>query len=147
VETTAAAGRKHLVVTDETVRAAGGVAWRGRDGDVRLLLVHRPKYDDWSFPMGKCEIDETDESCALREIEEETNLRVTLGPELVSTTYASKGRPKHVRYWLVEPRNPDAAHAQNEVDELAWLTPDQALEHLTYKRDREVLRSALGRIG
>ena len=134
-------------MTDAIVRAAGGVAWRGRDGDVRLLLVHRPKYDDWSFPKGKCEIDETDESCALREIEEETNLRVTLGPELVSTTYASKGRPKHVRYWLVEPRNPDAAVARNEVDDLAWLTPDEALDQLTYERDREVLRSALGRIG
>ena len=147
METTAGAGGQHLVVTDAIVRAAGGVAWRGRDGDVRLLLVHRPKYDDWSFPKGKCKIDETDESCALREIEEETNLRVTLGPELVSTTYASKGRPKHVRYWLVEPRNPDAAVARNEVDDLAWLTPDEALDQLTYERDREVLRSALGRIG
>jgi 8-oxo-dGTP diphosphatase len=134
-------------VTDATVRAAGGVAWRGRDGDVRLLLVHRPKYDDWSFPKGKCGIDETDEDCAVREIEEETNLRVTLGPELVSTTYISNGRRKHVRYWLIEPRNPDAALAQNEVDDLAWLTPDEALEHLTYERDREVVRSALGRIG
>jgi 8-oxo-dGTP pyrophosphatase MutT (NUDIX family) len=128
------------------VRAAGGVAWRGRDGDVRLLLVHRPKYDDWSFPKGKCKIDESDEDCAVREIEEETNLRVTLGPELVSTTYISNGQAKHVRYWLVEPTNPDAALAQNEVDELGWLTPDEALERLTYERDQEVLRSALGRI-
>jgi 8-oxo-dGTP diphosphatase len=144
VETTAAGGGKHLAVTDKMVRAAGGVAWRGRDGDLKLLLVHRPKYGDWSFPKGKCKADEPDEDCAVREIEEETNLRVTLGPELVSTTYISKGRPKHVRYWLVEPRDPDAALPQNEVDDLVWLTPDEAGERLTYERDREVLRSALG---
>jgi 8-oxo-dGTP diphosphatase len=143
VEPSAAGGGKHLVVTEKIVRAAGGVAWRGRDGDVRLLLVHRPKYDDWSFPKGKCGNDETDEKCAVREIEEETNLHVTLGPELVSTSYISKGRPKHVRYWLVEPQNPDDARPQNEVDELAWLTPDEAAARLTYARDRDVLRSFL----
>lgn len=131
---------------NEIVRAAGGVAWRRRHGGVELLLVHRPKYDDWSFPKGKCEIDELDEHCAVREIEEETHLRVTLGAELVSTAYASKGRPKHVRYWLVEAQNPEEARPQNEVDELAWLTPDEAAARLTYARDRDVLRSTLERL-
>ena len=65
---------------------------RRRNGEIEVLLVHRPKYDDWSFPKGKCETDEPDEQCALREIEEETSLRVTLGPELVSTTYMSSKR-------------------------------------------------------
>jgi 8-oxo-dGTP pyrophosphatase MutT (NUDIX family) len=133
-------------VTDELVRAAGGVVCRSRDGGVELLLVHRLKYDDWSFPKGKCAIGEPDEQCALREIEEETNLRVALGPELVSTSYISKGRPKLVRYWLVEPQDPDGARAQNEIDELAWLTPDEAGSRLTYERDRDVLRSVLERL-
>jgi 8-oxo-dGTP diphosphatase len=133
-------------VTDEPVRAAGGVVRRGRDGGVEFLLVHRPKYDDWSFPKGKCETDESDEECALREIEEETNLRVALGPELVSTSYISKGRLKLVRYWLVEPQDPDDARAQNEVDAVEWLTPDEADARLSYAHDREVLRSALDRL-
>jgi 8-oxo-dGTP diphosphatase len=133
-------------VTDEIVRAAGGVAYRRGDGGIELLLVHRPKYDDWSFPKGKCASDEPDEECAVREIEEETNLRVGLGPELVSTTYVSKGRPKLVRYWLVEPRDPDEAHPQNEVDALAWLEPNEASARLTYARDRDVLDAALIRI-
>ena len=131
---------------DDIVRAAGGVVRRSRDGGVEFLLVHRPKYNDWSFPKGKCETDEPDEECALREIEEETNLRVALGPELVSTTYVSKGRPKLVRYWLVEPQDPDEARAQNEVDALAWLTPDEAAARLTYARDRDVLRAVLQRV-
>jgi 8-oxo-dGTP diphosphatase len=133
-------------VTDETVRAAGGVVCRRREGGVELLLVHRPKYDDWSFPKGKCAADEVDEQCALREIEEETSLRVDLGPELVSTTYVSKGRPKHVRYWLVEPADPDEARPQNEVDAVEWLAPDEAAARLTYGRDQELLRSALDRL-
>jgi 8-oxo-dGTP pyrophosphatase MutT (NUDIX family) len=130
-------------VTNELVRAAGGVVRRSRNGGFELLLVHRPKYDDWSFPKGKCATDEPDEQCALREIEEETNLRVALGPELVSTSYISKGRPKLVRYWLAEPHDPAEARAQNEVDALAWLTPDEAARRLTYERDRDVLRSVL----
>jgi 8-oxo-dGTP diphosphatase len=130
-------------VTDEIVRAAGGVAYRRGNGGVELLLVHRPEYDDWSFPKGKCASDEPDEECAVREIREETNLRVALGPELVSTTYVSKGRPKLVRYWLVEPQDPDEARAQNEVDAIAWLTPDEAASRLTYARDRDVLRAVL----
>jgi 8-oxo-dGTP diphosphatase len=146
VDTTEEGRGPRLGVTDEPVRAAGGVVRRSRDGGVELLLVHRPKYDDWSFPKGKCETDEPDEECALREIEEETNLRVDLGPELVSTSYISRGRPKHVRYWLAEPKNPDEARAQNEVDSLAWLTPDEADARLSYARDREVLRSALDRL-
>ena len=126
------------------VRAAGGVVRRRlEDGGDEIVLVHRPAYDDWSFPKGKCETGEPDEECALREIEEETSLRVALGPELASTSYVSRGRLKLVRYWLVEPQDPDEARAQNEVDALEWLTPDEAARRLTYERDQDVLRSAL----
>jgi 8-oxo-(d)GTP phosphatase len=129
------------VAEDDVIRAGGAVPWRSRDGRVEVLLVHRPRYDDWSFPKGKCTAGEPDEACALRELEEETSLRLTLGPELASTTYESKGGPKRVRYWLAEASG-DAA-AQNEVDEIAWLTPENAASRLSYARDREVLRSAL----
>ena len=129
---------------DEVVRAAGGVPWRRRGDRVEVLLVHRPRYDDWSFPKGKNARGETDEDCAVREVEEETGLRVTLGPELESTSYVVKGRPKLVRYWLFEA--PEEAQAQNEVDALAWLPVDDAMQRLSYERDRVVLRSAVARL-
>ena len=117
------------------VRAAGGVVQR----DGRLLLVHRPKYDDWTFPKGKCEPGEPDEACALREVEEETGLRCELGDELASTSYVdAKGRPKVVRYWLMRPLDGEFAPTE-EVDEVRWETPDEAASLLTWERDLGVL--------
>lgn len=110
-----------------------------RDGDV--LLVHRPKYDDWTFPKGKCDEGEGDEECALREVEEETSLRCALGRELATTSYTdSRGRPKVVRYWLMTPEA-GSFEPTSEVDEIAWVTRDEAAERLSYPRDRDVLES------
>jgi len=123
------------------VRAAGGVVVRDTAVEKRVLLVHRSKYDDWTFPKGKAEGDETDEACALREVEEETTLRCRLTRPLPSTRYAdANGRPKVVRWWVMEPLgDPDAAAASNEVDEVRWLPPDEARALLTYRRDHDVL--------
>ena len=85
-----------------TVRAAGGIVWRLVEpaNEVEVLVIHRPHYDDWSFPKGKCDADEGDEACAVREVEEETGLRCTVGHELPSVSYVDgRGRPKVVRYW------------------------------------------------
>jgi len=123
------------------VRAAGGIPVRdGRDG-LEVLVVHRPQYDDWSFPKGKCEEGETDEACALREVEEETTLRCRLTRPLPSTRYVdARGRPKVVRWWVMEPLgDPDAAAASNEVDEVRWLPPQEARALLTYRRDHDLL--------
>ena len=128
------------------VRAAGAIVWRRREGIVEVLLVHRPRYDDWSFPKGKNADGESDEDCAVREVEEETSLRVTLGEELAGASYVAKGRPKRVRYWLAESPRPDAASPQNEVDGVVWLPPEKAASRLTYAHDLDVLRSALGRL-
>ena len=146
MEAARARSREDLDVDAEVVRAAGAVIWRRSDGREEVLLVHRAKYDDWSFPKGKAEAGESDEECALREVEEETGLRVRLGPELVMTSYVSKGRPKRVRYWLAEPRPGEHARAQNEIDEVAWLTVEEAGRRLTYDRDLDVLRSAFARL-
>jgi 8-oxo-dGTP diphosphatase len=134
--------RRSLVV----VRAAGAVVWRGRNRSVEVLLVHRPKYDDWSFPKGKNADGESDEDCAVREVEEETSLHVTLEDELAATSYVSTGNPKRVRYWLAEWPRPHEAHPQNEVDEVVWLPPEDAASRLTYTHDLDVLRSALERL-
>jgi 8-oxo-dGTP diphosphatase len=117
------------------VRAAGGIVVR----DGRLLLVHRPKYDDWTFPKGKAEPGETDEECAVREVEEETGLRCELGAELPSTYYTdSRGRPKQVRWWRMEPVA-GAFTPTDEVDEIRWLTREVAAELLSYDRDQALL--------
>lgn len=126
----------------EPVRAAGGVVWRpGGDGGREVLLVHRDRHDDWTLPKGKADEDESDEACALREVEEETGLVCELGPELASTSYMVEARrPKTVRYWAMRPVAGEAV-ASNEVDAVRWLPLEEARDLLTYDRDRAVLDS------
>jgi 8-oxo-dGTP pyrophosphatase MutT (NUDIX family) len=125
-----------------TVRAAGGVVYRpGEDGEPEVLLIHRPRYDDWSFPKGKAEPGESDEDCARREVVEETGLRCELGPELASTAYRdARGRSKRVRYWAMRPLD-GRFQPHREVDETLWLPLDEAERTLSWSRDRDVLRS------
>ena len=123
------------------VRAAGGVVWRmNDDAGVEVLVIHRPAYDDWSFPKGKVDPGDVDEEhTALREVEEEAGVRGALGRELPSCDYVDrKGRPKHVRYW--EMRRLSGEFTPNrEADEARWLPLRDAGGVLTYPRDREVL--------
>lgn len=123
------------------VRAAGGVPFRvGRDS-VEVLVVHRPQYDDWSFPKGKCDPGETDEACALREVEEETGLVCALEGELPSTSYRdTRGRPKVVRYWRLKVVGGDLGFA-HEVDDARWVSLADAVALLSYERDLAVLRA------
>lgn len=121
------------------VRAAGGVVWRrGADG-VEVLLVHRPKYDDWSVPKGKADPGESDEDCALREVEEETGLRCELGKHLGDVAYVDRnGRPKVAKYWAMRPLNGHFVPG-HEVDEVRWLPIDEAAGLLSYERDARIL--------
>ncbi len=127
---------------NDPVRAAGGLVRRGEpDGSIRYALVHRPRYDDWSFPKGKVHEGESDEVAALREVEEEAGLRCELERELPSVEYRDRhGRPKVVRYWMMRPIG-GSFRPNAEVDELRWALPDEALALLAYDRDRELLRS------
>jgi 8-oxo-dGTP diphosphatase len=125
----------------ELVEAAGGVVWRRHGGEVEVLLVHRPKYDDWSLPKGKLDPGETFEQAAEREVREETGLRCTRGPELAESHYVdAKGRPKVVRYWAMEPTG-GSFSPNDEVDEVRWLVVAAASRRLTYERDQPVLES------
>jgi len=121
------------------VRAAGGLVLRAGE----VLLVHRPRYDDWTFPKGKAEDGETDEDCALREVLEETGLECRLGAEAGMTEYVdSRGRPKRVRWWLMDPLRGDFTPT-DEVDEVRWVEPATAAELLSYGRDLTLLERAL----
>jgi 8-oxo-dGTP diphosphatase len=120
------------------IRAAGGVVVR----DGQVLLVHRPRYDDWTLPKGKLDADESWEAAALREVEEETAVRARLGRELPSVEYEVRGRPKKVRYWAMEVEEDLGFEPNDEVDAVRWLAPADALELLSYERDRDLLRAA-----
>lgn len=110
-------------------------------GELEVLVVHRAHYDDWTFPKGKLEPGESDEECAVREVEEETGLLCALGDELPSTFYTDgKGRPKSVRYWRMEVVAGELTF-DNEIAAARWVSPADAAELLTYGRDVELLRA------
>jgi 8-oxo-dGTP pyrophosphatase MutT (NUDIX family)/phosphohistidine phosphatase SixA len=124
--------------TAADVLAAGAVLWRpGRHG-VELALVHRPKYDDWSFPKGKLDAGETMPFAAVREIAEETGQESRLGPLLGDVRYAVPEGGKLVRYWAAEARGGEFVPGE-ETDELRWLDPASAAELLSYPHDLDVL--------
>jgi 8-oxo-dGTP diphosphatase len=138
------------VSADPVVRAAGGIVLRRAPGGEgwQVLLVHRPRYDDWSLPKGKADPGESDEETALREVEEETGLRCTLGARAGRTRYRdSKGRDKIVHYWLMEPESgaatADGTFVPNdEVDEVRWCGVTDAVAMISYAHDRKMLSKA-----
>lgn len=134
------------------ILAAGAVLWRplaGTDADtgadltkVELALVHRPRYDDWSFPKGKLDAGETMAAAAVREVGEETGFDVRLGHVVSDTRYTVPDGPKLVRYWSAQALDGRFA-AGPETDVLRWVSPDEAAELLSYPRDVDLLRRFL----
>lgn len=121
------------------VLAAGAVLWRrAASGGVEVAVVHRPRYDDWSFPKGKLDAGETMPFAAVREIAEETGQSARLGPLLGDVRYAVAAGGKVVRYWAAEARGGGFTPGE-ETDELRWLPPDRATELLSYAHDRDLL--------
>jgi 8-oxo-dGTP pyrophosphatase MutT (NUDIX family) len=131
---------------DEIV-AAGGLVIDSRDSSApRILLVHRPKYDDWSFPKGKLDLGETIEAAALREVEEETGLQCRIIRQLPSVRYqyrsrAGDVRPKVVHYFLMEATSGQIAVNMYEIDEARWCDVSDALRRLRYDHDKQLLAS------
>lgn len=139
------------------VFAAGGVVWRPRPGNaqkvndaraggggkVEVLLVHRPRYDDWSIPKGKRDPGESDEDCARREVLEETGLSCELGEEVAQSEYIDrKGRAKLVRYWSMRaPTRAAKFQANDEVDEWRWLSPRKASKLASHAADALIVQA------
>jgi 8-oxo-dGTP diphosphatase len=123
----------------KVVRAAGGVVHRTRDdGATEVLVVHRPKYDDWTLPKGKLEPGESVEDAATREVWEETGYRTEIERRIGETAYRDrKGRPKRVTYYALRPID-GAFEPNDEVDEVRWVTLDEAKRVLSYEHDRDL---------
>ncbi|MFB6720307.1 NUDIX domain-containing protein [Kribbella sp. NPDC056345] len=126
-----------------TVIAAGGVVWRERRGIREVLLVHRPRYDDWSLPKGKLTQREHILLAARREIEEETGVQVVLGAPLGVQRYPIRKNgataQKLVHYWSAVPTGGVDFEPNDEVDEIDWLPVDEARSRLSYPRDVDIL--------
>lgn len=130
----------------ELIRAAGAVLWRDAPsgtGGPHVAVVHRPRYDDWSFPKGKVDPGEHVLRAAVREIEEETGVVPRLGRRLPTAAYPVNGRPKQVDYWAARAVAESAFAPDEEVDLLAWLPPDEAERRLSYQHDVDLLREFL----
>lgn len=139
------------IVLPSVVLAAGAVCWRVVESEMRLLLVHRDERADVSLPKGKVDPGETPPQTAVREIEEETGLRVALGAPLGTTEYTLPGgREKRVYYWAAEVDD-DAVAAStfspnHEIASLEWLPIAAARKALSYDRDRDVVDSFAERV-
>ncbi|WP_332643847.1 NUDIX hydrolase [Aeromicrobium sp.] len=136
------------MANEQVTKAAGGVVWRKRtpsgrvEPRVDLLLIHRPSYDDWSFPKGKIDAGESLQAAAVREIAEETGARVRLGHPLGELNFRVSGGLKSVTYWTARAVGEAEPFAPNkEVDEVRWVGVREARKLLTYDHDRELLES------
>lgn len=129
-------------MTEPIVHAAGGVLWRDREGGAEVALVHRERYDDWSLPKGKLDPGEHPLAAACREVVEETGISPVVGPRLPSTRYTVDVRgfetAKHVDYWAMRAAGGEFT-PNDEVHELRWMTPEEAVGAVTYRHDRRVL--------
>lgn len=124
----------------DVILAYGGLVWdRDASGRTVVAAVHRPRYDDWSFPKGKAERAEEPSSTARREVEEETGLACSLGLALGEQAYLTAAGPKVVGYWAMQPLARRPRPADDEVDAVVWWTLDEARRKLTYPQDRQLL--------
>jgi 8-oxo-(d)GTP phosphatase len=127
------------------VRAAGCVVWRPGPSEPEVLLIHRPRYDDWSYPKGKLDAGESNLEAAVREVREETGLTVVIGPRLPDQQYlVDNGQSKVVAYWAARaPADADISRYRHndEIDDLAWVAVSAAQQRLTHPRDAQLLDS------
>lgn len=126
-----------------TIWAAGAAVYRMRDGKPEVLLVHRPRYNDWSLPKGKLDRGESFKTCAEREVFEESGVSGVVEHSLGTVGYVTgAGNNKAVRYWLIRAKD-ENFRPNAEVDKIRWFRPKKALEKVTYTRDEALLAAAI----
>jgi ADP-ribose pyrophosphatase YjhB (NUDIX family) len=121
------------------IEAAGGIVWKETPEGRKLAVVHRARYDDWSLPKGKLNEGESWEVAALREVKEETGCDARITGLAGSVSYDVKGRPKVVRFYTMEVLGECLFVSSEEVREVVWLPPAEALNKLDYKAERDLL--------
>jgi len=142
------------IFSTDTVLAAGALVWRVREGEFEVLAVHRPRYNDWSWPKGKLDPGETMPACAVREVAEETRLTIDLGVPLPTLRYPiAGGKIKVVRYWAAREtasdtpaasaREPVKAASKHEIDKIEWLSVEEARTRITFHDDLRPLERLL----
>jgi 8-oxo-dGTP diphosphatase len=130
------------------IYAAGAVCWREKGKDLLVALIHRGRYQDWTFPKGKVDLGETLAETAVREVHEETGLKVKLGVPLETVSYPlDKSKAKIVHYWAAKVSDNSLAKSKfkpdEEVSEVLWLKAEDAFAKLSYKHDRELLQEVI----
>ena len=130
--------------------SAGGIVLK--DGLVLLIknaALRDPKKAYWGFPKGHIEAGENSKEAAVREIEEETKIRAEVISKLGESQYvftrSGEKVVKHVVYFLLKYISGDVWAQELEVLEVKWFEPEEALELLSFKKDKEMLQLALSR--
>ncbi|MCW2529983.1 MAG: mutT1 [Pseudonocardiales bacterium] len=121
-----------------TIKAAGGIVWRGPADDPQIAVIHRPHRSDWSLPKGKPHGTEPTIQAAHREVLEETGLHVAVQHQLGTVRYRLDGTLKVVSYWSMRHLGGDFC-PNDEADKLLWLSPKEALEQLSFRADHKVV--------
>ncbi len=160
--------KRSIIFPRGMVRAAGAIVWRIAPGaapvppgvsvspaDMQVLIVHRPRYRDWSWPKGKANLNEPLAVAAVREVEEETGRVVALGAPMTTQRYRlGSGHLKEVYYWVGQQvgkgparstRRPVSRATKREIDVVQWVSPDRARDMLTRRGDRRLLTELVGR--
>jgi 8-oxo-dGTP diphosphatase len=124
------------------IQAAGAIVWRRNESDaIEIALVHRPKYNDWSIPKGKVEGEESLIACAYREVVEETGFAVRFGQRIGSAHYEVNGLRKTVTYWSARLLREQGKPNPEEVDEVRWMSCEEAKERLVRDSDRHIVET------
>ena len=128
--------------------AAGALCWKEEGKDLLVAIIHRRRYTDWSFPKGKVDPGETLAEAAVREIKEETGLKIKLGVPLSTVSYPiEKSKTKVVHYWAARVSDKAIANSKfkpdEEVSKVVWVKPDEAFAKLSYKHDRDLLQEVI----
>lgn len=127
------------IVRRGVIEAAGGLVWRESPRGRELAVIHRPRYDDWTLPKGWLEEGESWSEAALREVAEETNLKVRLGDFAGCVSYTVDNVPKIVLYWHMELMEAPAYEPNDETDVLVWLTAEETQSKLTYAGEQALV--------